>query len=37
MSLIGGAERVVPVTGLVLRAAVAYDAWTKRRAGAAAR
>jgi putative multiple sugar transport system permease protein len=30
-------ERVMPVKGLVLLAAVAYDVWTKGRAGAAAR
>jgi putative multiple sugar transport system permease protein len=38
MSLIGSpSERVMLVKGLVLLAAVAYDVWTKRRAGAAAR
>ena len=38
MSLIGApSERVMLVKGLVLLAAVAYDVWTKRRAGAAAR
>ena len=38
MSLIGSpSERVLLVKGLVLLAAVAYDVWTKRRAGAAAR
>jgi putative multiple sugar transport system permease protein len=38
MSLIGApSERVMLVKGLVLLAAVAYDIWTKRRAGAAAR
>jgi putative multiple sugar transport system permease protein len=38
MSLIGApSERVLLVKGLVLLAAVAYDVWTKRRAGAAAR
>ncbi|MBB4905548.1 multiple monosaccharide ABC transporter permease [Actinophytocola algeriensis] len=36
MSLIGApSERVMLVKGLVLLAAVAYDVWTKRRAGAA--
>ncbi|GAB1513567.1 multiple monosaccharide ABC transporter permease [Actinophytocola sp. KF-1] len=35
MSLIGApSERVMLVKGLVLLAAVAYDVWTKRRAGA---
>jgi putative multiple sugar transport system permease protein len=38
MSLIGSpSERVMLVKGLVLLAAVAYDVWTKRKAGAAAR
>lgn len=38
MSLIGApSERVMLVKGLVLLAAVAYDIWTKRRAGSAAR
>ena len=38
MSLIGApSERVMLVKGLVLLAAVAYDVWTKRRAGVAAR
>jgi len=38
MSLIGApSERVMLVKGLVLLAAVAYDVWTKRRAGAASR
>jgi putative multiple sugar transport system permease protein len=38
MSLIGApSERVMLVKGLVLLAAVAYDVWTKRRAGAATR
>lgn len=38
MSLIGSpSERVMLVKGLVLLAAVAYDVWTKRRAGSAAR
>ncbi len=38
MSLIGSpSERVMLVKGLVLLAAVAYDVWTKRRAGAASR
>lgn len=38
MSLIGApSERVMLVKGLVLLAAVAYDVWTKRRAGSAAR
>lgn len=38
MSLIGApSERVMLVKGLVLLAAVAYDVWTKRRAGAAVR
>jgi putative multiple sugar transport system permease protein len=38
MSLIGSpSERVMLVKGLVLLAAVAYDVWTKRRAGASAR
>jgi putative multiple sugar transport system permease protein len=38
MSLIGApSERVMLVKGLVLLAAVAYDVWTKRRAGTAAR
>ena len=38
MSLIGApSERVMLVKGLVLLAAVAYDVWTKRRAGGAAR
>jgi putative multiple sugar transport system permease protein len=38
MSLIGApSERVMLVKGLVLLAAVAYDIWTKRRAGAASR
>ncbi|WP_037363071.1 multiple monosaccharide ABC transporter permease [Amycolatopsis orientalis] len=38
MSLIGApSERVMLVKGAVLLAAVAYDIWTKRRAGAAAR
>lgn len=38
MSLIGApSERVMLVKGLVLLAAVAYDVWTKRRAGAVAR
>ncbi|WP_020661545.1 multiple monosaccharide ABC transporter permease [Amycolatopsis benzoatilytica] len=37
MSLIGApSERVMLVKGAVLLAAVAYDIWTKRRAGAAA-
>ncbi|GAA4534274.1 MULTISPECIES: multiple monosaccharide ABC transporter permease [Nonomuraea] len=37
MSLIGSpSERVMLVKGLVLLAAVAFDVWTKRRAGAAA-
>lgn len=38
MSLIGSpSERVMLVKGAVLLAAVAFDVWTKRRAGAAAR
>ena len=38
MSLIGApSERVMLVKGLVLLAAVAFDVWTKRRAGAASR
>ena len=38
MSLIGApSERVMLVKGLVLLAAVAYDVWTKRRAGGATR
>ncbi|MER6893414.1 multiple monosaccharide ABC transporter permease [Amycolatopsis sp. NPDC000740] len=38
MSLVGApSERVMLVKGAVLLAAVAYDIWTKRRAGAAAR
>jgi len=38
MSLIGApSERVMLVKGLVLLAAVAFDVWTKRRSGAAAR
>ncbi len=38
MSLVGApSERVMLVKGLVLLAAVAFDVWTKRRAGAAAR
>lgn len=38
MSLIGApSERVMLVKGAVLLAAVVYDIWTKRRAGAAAR
>jgi putative multiple sugar transport system permease protein len=38
MSLIGApSERVMLVKGLVLLAAVAFDVWTKRRAGASAR
>ncbi|WP_406630005.1 multiple monosaccharide ABC transporter permease [Amycolatopsis sp. WGS_07] len=38
MSLIGApSERVMLVKGAVLLAAVAYDIWTKRRAGSAAR
>ena len=38
MSLIGApSERVMLVKGLVLLAAVAYDVWTKRRGGTAAR
>jgi len=38
MSLIGApSERVLLVKGLVLLAAVAYDVWTKRRVGSAAR
>ena len=38
MSLIGSpSERVMLVKGLVLLAAVAYDVWTKRRAGSATR
>ncbi|RZQ61005.1 multiple monosaccharide ABC transporter permease [Amycolatopsis suaedae] len=38
MSLIGApSEQVMLVKGLVLLAAVAYDVWTKRRAGVAAR
>ena len=38
MSLIGApSERVMLVKGLVLLAAVAFDVWTKRRAGATAR
>jgi putative multiple sugar transport system permease protein len=38
MSLIGApSERVMLVKGLVLLAAVAYDVWTKRRAGAVTR
>lgn len=38
MSLIGApCERVMLVKGLVLLATVAYDGWTKRRAGAASR
>ncbi|WP_020674126.1 multiple monosaccharide ABC transporter permease [Amycolatopsis nigrescens] len=38
MSLIGAlSEQVMLVKGLVLLAAVAYDIWTKRRAGLAAR
>ncbi|MDR8412564.1 sugar ABC transporter permease [Nonomuraea sp. 3-1Str] len=38
MSLIGSpSERVMLVKGIVLLAAVAFDVWTKRRAGAAAR
>ena len=36
MSLIGApSERVMLVKGLVLLAAVAFDVWTKRRAGVA--
>ncbi|NUW31137.1 sugar ABC transporter permease [Nonomuraea sp. SMC257] len=38
MSLIGSpSERVMLVKGIVLLAAVAFDVWTKRRAGAGAR
>jgi putative multiple sugar transport system permease protein len=38
MSLIGSpSERVMLVKGIVLLAAVAFDVWTKRRAGAASR
>jgi putative multiple sugar transport system permease protein len=38
MSLIGApSERVMLVKGIVLLAAVAFDVWTKRRAGTAAR
>ncbi|MFI7587131.1 multiple monosaccharide ABC transporter permease [Spongisporangium articulatum] len=38
MSLLGSpSERVMLVKGLVLLAAVAFDVWTKRRAGASAR
>jgi len=37
MSLIGApSERVMLVKGLVLLAAVAFDVWTKRRAGSGA-
>ncbi|WP_345718845.1 multiple monosaccharide ABC transporter permease [Kineosporia mesophila] len=38
MSLLGaGSEQVMLVKGLVLLAAVAFDVWTKRRAGASSR